>query len=437
MTPNTSETPQPSRRDFLSTSAAVVGTTALTAHILNPSAVYAGSCDDVIKVGLIGCGGRGTGAAGNTLGADPHSEIVAIGDLFPDKLQPCLDRLKKLPKEQSARVKVTPETMFSGFDAYQKVIDSGVDLILLATPPHFRPIQLDAAIEAGKHVFCEKPVGVDAVGLRKVRETCKKAAEKNLTVVSGLCWRYAEGMNEIIKRIQDGAIGEIKAVYSTRFNSGVERRVKRTEKMTDIEYQLRNWYYYTWLSCDFMGEQFVHELDKISWMLNDATPVRILATGGRETRTDKAYGNIFDHFSTTFEFENGLRYHATSRQQAGCGTSFQDLIVGTEGTADLMKYKITGKNAWRRKEKDKNSMYHNEHVALYKAIRSGKPINNGEYMVNSSMMGISGRMSAYTGKELTWEKAMNSNLDLSPSEYSFQAASPAQQIAVPGVTPFV
>lgn len=418
------------RRTFLKTSSAAVASGLALSSSLSSAAFAEG--DEELKVGVIGCGGRGMGAVRDTLQADPYSKLVAMADMFPSQLE---SGLKNIQKGFPDRVAVTPETMFSGFDAYQKLLATDAQIVILATPPHFRPIQLEAAIKAGKHVFCEKPVAVDPVGCRKVYDISETARAKGLTLVSGLCWRYEDGMKEIIKRIHDGQIGDITAVYSTRFNNGVEKRQPRTEGMSEIEYQLRNWYYYTWLSADFFAEQFVHELDKVAWTLGEY-PTRCISTGGRETRTGEKNGNVFDHFSTVFEYESGLRYHATTRQQAGCENEFQDLVYGTKGMANLMKYTITGQEPWRKK-RNVNRMYFNEHVALYDSIRNGKALNNGEYMVKSSLMGIMARMSAYTGKSLTWDQAWNSELDLSPTEYSFEGTPPSKDVAVPGVTPLV
>ncbi|MFN3158447.1 MAG: Gfo/Idh/MocA family oxidoreductase [Rubinisphaera brasiliensis] len=426
--------PQPSasRRQFLQTSAAttVVGT--LASQLTSPAA-FAGETN-TLKVGLVGCGGRGTGAARDTLSADPNCKITAIGDLFPEYTESTINRLKST--EYGDRVTIEPDHVFSGFDAYKKVIDSGVDVVLLATPPGFRPQHVEAAINAGKHVFCEKPVAVDPVGCRTVWEAGEKARQKGLTLVSGLCWRYEDGMKETIDRIHNGAVGELKALYSTRYNAGAGKHYARTPGMSDMEWQIRNWYFFTWLSADFFAEQFVHELDKMAWVMQNEYPERVLATGGRQTRIGEANGDVFDHFAAMFEYKNGLRYHATTRHQVGCTNEFQDFVVGDKGTADLMKYNIQGENEWR-KRKNVNRMYHNEHVAMYDSIRNSKALNNTDYMVKSSLMGIMARMSAYTGKEVTWDQAWNSQLDTFPKEQSFEAAAPPVEVAVPGVTPLV
>lgn len=426
------QTPQnTSRRNFLKTgtASAVAGLSVGTS--LSAATYVQGN--ESLKVGVIGCGGRGSGAVRDTLTADRTAEVVAIAEMFPEKANAALQNLKK--QEFGNRIKVTPDTLFAGFDAYKNIVESDVDIVILATPPGFRPVHLEACVKAGKHVFCEKPVAVDPVGCRKVEEVCELAKQKNLTIVSGLCWRYETGMREMVGKIHDGGIGDITAVYSTRFNNGVEKRAPRTPEMTEMEFQLRNWYYFTWLSADFFAEQFVHELDKVSWTLG-MYPTRVLSTGGRETRTGEKNGNVFDHFSAMFEYENGLRYHATTRQQSGCTSEFQDLVYGTKGVANLMRYQIKGENDWRLRG-NKNQMYLNEHKAMYEAIKTSNTINNGEYMVNSSLMGIMARMSAYTGKAVTWEEAKNSKLDLSPSGYTMDSDPPSKDVAIPGVTPLI
>ncbi|MGH7201996.1 MAG: Gfo/Idh/MocA family protein [Planctomycetaceae bacterium] len=433
MTDHAGATPSTTRRDFLKTSAAaVVGSGLLAQTDILRAAYVSGS--ETLRLGLVGCGGRGTGAAEQALNADPHTQLVALGDAFDDQLQSSLDRLKK--SKAGERVAVDPDHQFVGFDAYQKVIDSDVDVVLLATPPHFRPIHLQAAIEAGKHVFAEKPVAVDAPGIRSVLAACEEAKNKNLSVVSGLCWRYETGMQTLIDRIHNGALGEIVALHSTRYNQGVSKGEPRTPEMSDMEYQLRNWYYYTWLSGDFNVEQFVHEMDKMAWIMQDQYPVECSSTGGRQTRTDDRYGNIFDHISTVFEYENGVKYFAATRQQEGCDSRFFDHVHGTAGMADLMKFTITGAQPWRWGRR-KTVMHQLEHDAMYAALRNGETINNGDYMARSTMMGIMARMSAYTGKTITWKEAMESQELLAPAEYAFDAAPPKSPIAMPGLTPFV
>ncbi len=422
-----------SRRGFLkSTAVATVGAgLALEKAVVNSA--YAAD-DPTLRIGLVGCGGRGTGAARQALRADPYTKLIAVGDVFKEKLESSLKTLKETDVKD--RVNVESDHQFVGFDAYMKVIDSGADIVLFATPPQFRPLHVKACIAAGKHVFAEKPVAVDAPGVRSVLQTTEEAKKKELMLVSGLCWRYETGMQETIKRLHDGAIGDIKSLYSTRYSGGVGKLVKRTDEMTDLEWQMRNCYYFTWLSGDFNVEQFVHEMDKMAWVMQDQYPVKCVSTGGRQTRIGEEYGNIYDHFSTVFEYENGVRYLAATRHQPGCSNPFRDNVVGTKGEANLMRFTITGENEWKW-GKGRTVMTQLEHDAMYAALRNGEVINNGEYMAKSTMMGIMARMSAYTGKELTWEQAINSKEDLTPAHFDWKKPLSTPEVAMPGITPFV
>jgi predicted dehydrogenase len=428
-----------SRRHFLKTST-LAAAGALAGLGLSRSVHAAGS--DVLKVGLIGCGGRGTGAAANALNADPQAKITALADVFPEKVENSLKGLKAQYKE---RVDVPPERCFTGFDAYQKLIQSGVDVVLLAEPPHFRPRHLKAAVEAGKHVFCEKPVAVDGPGVRSVLETCKLAEQKGLSVVSGLCWRYHNGVRETMKRVLDGAIGDILAIQETYLTGFLWERPRKPE-WSEMEFQMRNWYYFTWLSGDFNVEQHVHSLDKALWAMHDEPPARAWGLGGRQVRTDKKFGNIYDHHAVVYEYANGVRVSAFCRQQGGCYSDVSDIFIGTKGRCNVLKHQIedlAGKTVWKFQGEGGN-MYDLEHQALFAAIRAGKPINNGVYMARSTMLAILGRMVDYTGKLLTWDEAINSKEVLAPSAYSFEATPPvvpgpdgSYPIAMPGQTKFV
>src|SRR5262245_15775506 len=280
-----------SRREFLKTSALVGG--ALAAPAILPGNLFANTNSDTLKVGLVGCGGRGTGAASQALKADNNVVLVAMADVFEDQLQ---NSLQSLRAGHADKVKVVPEKCFIGLDAYQKLIDSGVDVVLLATPPGFRPVQLKAAIDAGKHVFCEKPMATDVPGVRSVMESAKVAKQKGLSVVAGFCWRYDTPRREFYKRIHDGAIGEIRAIYATYYAGHVKPMPPISERpsgMTDIEWQLRNWYNFVWLSGDGFLEQACHSVDKIAWALKDQPPLTAIAVGGRQTPNNQ--GNIYDH----------------------------------------------------------------------------------------------------------------------------------------------
>ena len=426
----------PSRRTFLGqTAAAVVGSGLASTLDISRSA-YAGATDE-IKIGLIGCGGRGTGAAAQALTADQNSKLVAMGDVFPDRLSTSLHTLRE-QSEIGDRVTVDSSRQFIGFDAYQSVIASGVDLVLLATPPHFRPIHLKAAIESNKHVFAEKPVAVDPRGVRSVLETTELAKRKNLAILSGLNTRYSFRAQEMVRRVHEGAIGNITALHTTRYGSGVWVK-PRIAGMTDMEYQMRNWYYFTWLSGDFNVEQFVHQLDFMAWIMKDQYPVRCYSTGGRQARIGPEYGHIYDHFSSVFEYENGARLFSTARHQTRCSPVYNSIAMGSKGEASYSRRAmgIKGENPWQAPRAQEIDSHQLEHNAFFSALREGRIINNGNYMAKSTLMAIMSRMSAYTGQTLTWDQALNSKLDLTPSSYAWDGVPPPDEVAIPGMTQFI
>jgi predicted dehydrogenase len=339
---------------------------------------------------------------------------------------------------QKPRVTADDAHCFVGFDGYKRVIESS-DVVLLASTPHFRPQHLRACVEAGKHVFCEKPVAVDAPGVRSVLESSEIARQKNLNLVSGLCWRYHPGKRATFEQIRSGAIGEIVAMQCSYMTGGVwDPRRRREECKSEMEYQLRNWYYYTWLSGDFNVEQHIHSLDKMMWAMNDEPPTTISGSGGRQARTDVRYGNIYDHFDVVYTWANGVKAFARCRHWPNCENEVDDFIFGTKGRVDVMAHTITdlsGKVIWKYDGPD-GDMYQIEHNELFAAIRAGKVINNGDYMSKSTMLAIAGRMAAYTGQRLTWDAVLNSKEDLSPKAYEW-ADNPVPPVAIPGRTPFV
>lgn len=420
----------PNRRQFIGTSTVLAGAS-LTLPSLS-SAYHAGG-NDLIRIGLIGCGGRGTGAASNALRADSNIKLTAVGDMFPDRMASSVDSLRQEP-ELGKKIAVTAETMFSGIDAYKKVIDSGVDVVLLCTPPHFRPAHIEYGVEKGKHMFVEKPVGVDVPGVRRVLKASQAAKEKNLAIVSGLCYRYDYPKRETINRIHDGSIGEIVAMH-TNYNAGELWSFPRKPGWSDMEWQLRNWLYFTWLSGDLIVEQHIHSLDKMIWSMKDKPPARANGAGGRQVRTDAQFGHIFDHHSVCYEWDNGVKMFSYCRQQNGTQKDVNDYVMGTQGTASLMEHKITGKNPWKIGRDRGGDMYQNEHNELFASIRSGKPLNNGEYMCQSTLMAIMGRMATYTGQTITWEALLTSKEDLTPPSYAF-GPLPVPPVAIPGKTKF-
>jgi predicted dehydrogenase len=442
------------RREFLKTSAVVGGSAlavpsvltgcasrkpsekaSLAAAAMAAPAVVA-QTPQTLKVGLIGCGGRGSGAASQALKADPNVVLTAMGDAFEDQLQKSLQNLQKSCGD---KVKVTPETCFVGLDAYQKVIDSGVDVVLLATPPGFRPVHLKAAVDAGKHIFCEKPVATDSPGVRSVLESVKKAKEKNLALVAGFCWRYDTARREFYKRIHDGAIGDLRAIYATYYTGQVKPMPAASERpagMGDLEWQMRNWYNFTWLSGDGYGEQACHSVDKVGWGMKDQSPLKAVAVGGRQTPNNQ--GNIYDHMFVVYEFPDDVRAFVGQRQIGNTYSDNSDYLMGSAGFAKIQGWTgvfIKGKEDWRYRG-PKPDMYQTEHNELFASIRSGKPINDGEWMAHSTLMAIMGRLAAYTGQELTWEQAMNSEQKLVPDALSWDMKLDVPPMAMPGVTKF-
>ncbi len=407
----------PSRRKFISSSAQIAAAGTVGAVSLpNIAWGYHNSVNDTLKIGLVGCGGRGTGAVLNACNADSNVEVSALADAFVDRIDSCH---KNLTKQIPDKLKVEQDHMFTGIDCHENSAATDVDVVLLATPPHFRPAQLKAAIDANKHVFCEKPVGVDVPGVKSVMESCEIAKGKGLSVVSGLCWRYDLGVTDIISRIKDGAIGDIKMIQENYLTGTLWHRGDKPE-WSPLEYQLRNWLYYTWLSGDHIAEQHIHSLDKSLWLMDDKPPVSCYASGGRLVRTNEKWGNVYDHFACVFEWEDSdVKTFSHCRQMAGCFNDTEDYVVGTKGSAKVLKFEITNEDGKQSlKQQGKPSMYDVEHQYLFRSIRNGEPINNGQYMSYSTLMAIMGREAAYTGKKLTWDKFMQSEERLGPKDYS-------------------
>lgn len=420
-----------SRRDFIKTTAAA--TTAL-ATLSVPRFVHAG-VDETLKYGLIGCGKRGSGAAVNMMEADPNARLVAMGDTFKDAALSAREAISRQAPNK-AQMAVDDEHIFDGFDAFQKVIDSGIDVVILTTPPHFRSEHLKYAIEKGKHAFVEKPIATDVPRVHEVKETCAEARKKGLAVVSGLCWRYAPKVTETIARVQDGAIGDIVAIES-HYCTGTEWYRGDDPKWSRMEYQIRNWLYYTWLSGDHIVEQAIHSLDKTAWLQHDASPVKANGMGGRQQRVDKKFGNIFDHHTVFYEYPSGIRVYFTCQRQDNCGKFVDEIVLGTKGKAQIIAGKIEGEKPWRYDGPGgRQSMYVNEHKAMIKSIRDGKPIDNSSYMCNSTLIAIMGRMCTYTGQEITWQRLLESKERLGPKEYAWGNV-PEPPVAIPGKTKFV
>jgi predicted dehydrogenase len=416
------------RRTLLKSSAAAASTLALSRF-----AFAAGS--DRLRVGLIGCGGRGRGAVEDVLAAGGDSiQIVALGDVFPERVTGARDYLKErfTAAGQAAAFDVSDERCFSGFDAHTKVLDAGLDLVLLATPPHFRPAHLAAAIARGVNVFMEKPVAVDAPGVRSVLASGEEALAKGLAIVAGTQRRHQRSYLETMQRVHDGAIGEIVAGQCW-WNQGGLWMNPRQPEWSDMEWQLKNWLYFTWLSGDHIVEQHIHNIDVINWALR-SHPVSANASGGRQSRTDPAYGHGFDHFAVELEYPGGVLIESHCRQIDGCAGRVAERLVGTKGIADPNGW-IKSDGVWRF-EGDQPNPYVQEHVDLLASIRAGKPLNEARQVAESTLTAILGRTAAYTGQTITWEQMLASEQRWGPAEYRF-GDLPVDPVARPGETQFL
>ncbi|MCG3122386.1 MAG: Inositol 2-dehydrogenase/D-chiro-inositol 3-dehydrogenase [Phycisphaerales bacterium] len=439
-----------SRREFVKTAGAVTTAAALGGLVVPravSAAAYAGGAD-TIKVGLVGCGGRGTGAAVQALAADPGVVLWAMGDVFKDRLDSAHALLSTpsddMSKEAADRVKVE-DRRFVGFDSYKQVIDSGVDVVLLCSYPCFRPRDLKYAIEKGKHVFAEKPVAVDAPGIRSVLDTARAAKTANLAILVGFCWRFNASMREAFKHVHDGTLGEVTSVHTT-YHSGTLSKRPRQANWSELEFQMRNWWHFCWLSGDHIVEQAVHSVDRLAWAMGDRMPRSVQCLGGRAARSGEEHGDVFDHFSAIYDYDNGVRCFHSCRQIDKCPSDNRDYVFGTKGNGVIdgwsgqspMKSR-DGKVLWEGKgtSADVGKMYFDEHKELFASIRAGTPINDCERGANSVMMAIMARMAAYTGQTVSWEQALNSKLSLVPETLSWDMTLPAVKVPVPGVTPLV
>ncbi len=430
------EDSKPDRRKFVKTATASLGVALTTGF---PAIISGQNVTNAIKVGLVGCGGRGTGAASQALHADDYAELTAVADVAQSQVDKCLQTLKAISRI-SERVKVEGPKQFLGMDAYQKVIDSGVDVVLLATPPGFRPMHLAACIGANKNVFCEKPVATDAFGIRSVLDLSQKAKEKNLSLVAGFCWRYNAMIEDTFKQMDDGAIGRLIAYHATYYTSPVKPMPPESTRpagMSDTEWQIRNWYNFVWLCGDSIVEQAVHSVDKVAWAMKDQPPVSCVAVGGRDIPAEG--GNIYDHFEVNYLYPNGVRATVANRQIEGCYNENADYIMGADGIVTIGRGpvpRIEGKTTWTWTGQ-KYDMYQREHDVLFASIRKNTPVNDGKRMATSTLLAMMGRMAAYTGQEVTWDMAMNSQEKLFPDHLDMTASLPVVPRAQPGITKFV
>jgi myo-inositol 2-dehydrogenase/D-chiro-inositol 1-dehydrogenase len=430
-----------SRRDFLKTSSIAAVGTGLLEGI--SSRAYADG-DDTLKIGLVGCGGRGTGAAAQALSTEGKTKLVAMGDAFRDQIDSALRNIQQaVSGRPDAEVDVEESRKFVGFDAYKQVIDSGVDVVILATPPGFRPIHFAYAVEQGKHVFMEKPVAVDAPGVRQVLESARIAKEKNLKVGVGLQRHHQAGYVDTIKRIHDGEFGDVIALRVYWNSAGVwEPRRTREQCKTEMEYQMRNWYYYNWLCGDHICEQHIHNLDVGNWVMK-GYPVKCNGMGGREVRKDPKYGEIFDHHACEFTYEDGTVMMSQCRHIKNCWNPVTERVHTTKGIIDPSSgpERLFDGSKGVRFRGDKSNPYQVEHDALFAAIRKGEEFNEAENGAMSTMTSILGRMCTYSGKEITMKDALEKGLSIMPKEFGFDADPPTlpgpdghYPIPVPGVT---
>ncbi|MCC6488833.1 MAG: Gfo/Idh/MocA family oxidoreductase [Candidatus Hydrogenedentes bacterium] len=393
------------RRGFLKNSVAGVSAAVLSANVIARNAYAA--ADDTIRVGMIGCGGRNTGAAVQALTADPGARLVAMCDIFMDRVKAKRERIKAQMKDQ---VIVDDDHCFAGFDGYKHVIEAS-DVVLIANAAKFHPFHAMAALQAGKHVFVEKPHGIDPAGMKLMQRAAETAKEKSLCLVSGLQSRYHTGYIETVKRIHDGAIGDVIAIEEN-FLRAPYVITDRAPGHSELEWQCSTQYHFNWLSGDDVPQSLVHNLDRASWVMHDTAPIKCHGLAGRSSMTEPIYGNVFDHHSVVYEFEGGVRIYAFCRTTQGCYDECSSIILGSKGKASILQCEIWGENAWRWE--DSCDPYQIEHDVLFKAIRSGEPVNNGDYMARSTMIGVMGQLSCYTGQEMTWEKVNNSDFFYAP-----------------------
>lgn len=442
--------PDLSRRRFLKQTSLAAAGTAAVAGFPYVRTLHAAS-GVPIRVGVIGCGGRGTGAVLNALRASTrviypdrgyHTEdvaqgakvgaaniqVIALADLFPDRLQRCREQLTKLD------IRIPDDQCFTGFDAFRQLLGmDDVNYVILATPPHFRPAHLRAAVEAGKNVFMEKPGAVDGPGVRSVMESGRIAKEKGLGIVAGTQRRHSPDYIETIKRIQDGAIGEIHTCRAY-WNGGVIWVIEPKPEWSDMEWQLRNWNYFTWAGGDHIVEQHVHNLDVINWVLDDH-PIKASGLGGRQARPNKNYGHIYDHFAVEFEYASGVRMFSQCRQMNGTEGRVEEAVSGELGFSNASNWiRLHEGRPWRYRDERVNP-YEQEHLDLINSIQAGEPLNEAQNIAESTLTGIMGRESCYSGESITWEQALNSETRLGPDKYEF-GDLPFPDVPIPGVYQF-
>jgi predicted dehydrogenase len=411
-----------SRRSFLRGSTAASAATAFT--IIKPELVR-GWGNETLRAGLIGCGGRGTEAVRQLLSGNDNVEFVAMADIFEDRLEKSLNELRDTKRSAAIqnKIKVSPGHHFVGFDAYQKLVNSEVDIVMLATPPGYRPMHFEAAVNAKKHVFAEKPFGTDPAGVKRFMAAAKKSEELKLTVMSGAQRRSQREYVETVDKIKNGAIGDIVATYANWIGTPVIFQKERDPKWKDMTWQHRQWYSFVWICGDQIVEQHLHNIDVINWVMG-GPPKRVVASGGAVWRPrEEIYGNIYDHISADFEYANGVHMSSVCRQfPRGSYTNISELVVGSKGRSRCNDMGTKGENP-----------YVQEHIDMVKSIRGTGPyINQGMAVAESTMTCIMGRESAYSGQAITWDQIMASNLDLMPKAYGYDLPLEVPPLPVPG-----
>ena len=431
---------RPSRRTFLKTSAVAVSATALAELALARGVHAAGS--DIIRIGMVGCGSRCPGAALQAMNCDPGVRLVAMTDIFADRVE---SRRKMLKGQKPQQVQVDDAHCFSGLDGYRQVIDA-VDVVLIACAAKFHPMYMMAAIQAGKHVFVEKPHAIDPAGVHVVAAACQLAKKKGLSVMSGLHSRHQPGYQETMRRIHDGAIGEIVAIEENFLRGPYGLYPRLPQYKTEVEYQLANQYHFTWLCGDDVTQSLVHNVDRATWAMQGQVPVKAHGLGGRSsTYGNEIYGNVFDHHSVVYEYANGVRLYAFCRTTLGCYNEYSSVILGSKGRCNLMGCRIEGETKWHYARRGDPDGHQVEHNVLFKAIRAGEPVNAGDYMTKSTMVAVFGQLSCYSGREVTWDQAMKSDfvflprpedvrLDMSPPVTFDKAMGDYPVCARPGIT---
>lgn len=421
------------RRDFLKASSTMVVGTATNSLSIGRNAYAKG--DNTIRVGLIGCGGRGAGAAVQAMQADPGVRLVAMADLFSSALQA---KRRLLRETHPAQMMVDDDHCFVGFDGYQRLIESGVDVVLIANASRFQATHFESCVDAGSSTFVEKPAAMDPPDVKRILTAAEKAEKKGLSVVSGQMWRYDPAVRETVKRIHDGAIGEVVAIQITTHRSNFRLRSRRPGQ-SEMEYQLYNWTHFSWLSGDFLTASLVHHTDLAAWVMKEEQPATAFGMGGRAALFGENHGDCFDHNAVIYEYANGVKLFAFITVQPNCYTEVSDIVMGTKGRAYLQKGRIEGRNPWRYSDK-KGNPYQIEQNELFASIRKGRPINNGRYMALSAMTGIMGQMATYTGKKISWNEALSAGHVFGPATCDFSTEPPIKPLSdgtypvrIPGV----